>query len=50
MAFDSLSFTSALPPPQDGELSVEEVLEEFDLFMDSQITDFGHAHVGHDEL
>ena len=33
---------------QDGKLSYDEVMEEFDVLMDSPITDFGHSV--HEEL
>ena len=39
---------SLLSPSQDGKLSADEVVEAFDLFIDSQVTDFGHSI--HDEL
>ena len=38
----------SLPLSQDGKLSADEVVEAFDIFIDSQVTDFGHSI--HDEL
>ena len=37
-----------ISPFQDGKLSADEVVEAFDIFIDSQVTDFGHSI--HDEL
>ena len=43
-------FSSPLPPSlvQDDQLSYEEVMEEFDVLMESPITDFGQSI--HEEL
>ena len=35
---------------QDGQLSTEEVLEEFHLFIDSPLTDYGNIARTHEEL
>ena len=38
-----------LSPFQDDQLSVQEIMQEFDFFMDSELTEFG-GHTVHDEL
>ena len=43
-----LSMSHSLSPSQDGKLSADEVVDAFDIFIDSQVTDFGHSI--HDEL
>lgn len=35
---------------QDGKLSKEEILSNYDLFVGSQATDFGEALMTHDEF
>jgi hypothetical protein len=35
---------------QDGKLSKEEILKKHDLFVGSQVTDFGEALTKHDEF
>lgn len=35
---------------QDEKLSVEEILDKYDLFVGSQVTDFGEALTKHDEF
>lgn len=45
MSFFKLYFTF-----QDGKLTKKEILDKYDVFVGSQVTDFGEALLRHDEF
>lgn len=47
---DYLFNTCIFCPAQDGRLTKKEILDKYDVFVGSQVTDFGEALLRHDEF